>query len=80
MPKHSTTLQLLKVYNDIHKKLDVNSQINVIFLDLSKGFDTVTPDILIVKLKKHGFAGYLLDWFRNNITGRQQQVVLDGCM
>ena len=80
LPKHSTTLQLLKVYNDIHMKLDANSQIDVIFLDLSKAFDTVPHDLLIVKLKKYGFSGNLLDWFRNYTTGRKQQVVLDGCM
>ena len=63
LPKHSTTIQLLKVYDDIQKGLDVNKQNDVIFFDLSKALDSVPHELLIVKLKRFGFSGHLLNWF-----------------
>ena len=59
--------------------IDVNKQIDVILLDLSKAFDSVPHERLIVKLKRFDFSGHLLNWFSNYTNDRKQQVVLEGC-
>ena len=40
---HSTTTALLQVTNDLYSALDQGLAVGVIFLDISKAFDTVNP-------------------------------------
>ena len=41
---------------------------DVIFLGLSKTFDSVPPERLLLKLNRHGIDGPLLLWFREFVT------------
>ncbi len=74
----STTTQLLIVLHEIITNLDKNLQTDIIYLDFSKAFDSVSHKLLIHKLRSFGFCGPLLHWFENYLTGRTQRVVLDG--
>jgi hypothetical protein len=78
MNRKSTTTQLLEFYNYVHDKLDKNSQVDVAFLDLSKAFDRVPHNLLLLKLKTFGINGPLLNWFKNYLSCRKQCVVLEG--
>ena len=49
-----------------------------IFLDLSKAFDTVPHERLLLKLNRHGNDGPLLLWFRNFLTNIQQRITIGG--
>ena len=51
---------------------------DVIFLDLSKAFDSVPHERLLLKLNRHGIDGPLLLWCRNFLTSRQQRVTIRG--
>ena len=51
---------------------------DVIFLDLSKAFDSVPHDRLLLKLNRYSIDGQLYLWFRNFLTNRRQRVQIRG--
>lgn len=48
------------------------------FLDLSKAFDSVPHERLLLKLNRYGIDGQLHLWFRNFLTNRKQRVLIRG--
>ena len=67
--------QLLSVLHDVGLNLDKNIQTDVIYLE---AFDSVDHKILLAKLNAYGISGNLLSWLTNYLSGRVQQVVLEG--
>ena len=49
-----------------------------VFLDISKAFNKVWHDGLIIKLKSYGIEGELLLLLKNYLHNRKQRVVLNG--
>ena len=49
-----------------------------VFLDISKAFDKVWHEGLIIKLKANGINGSLINILYSFLTGRKQRVVLNG--
>jgi hypothetical protein len=64
----STTTQLLEVYHDILDSVASGNKVDVIYLDLSKAFDKVPHNLLLLKLKHHSINGSLLSWFGTYLT------------
>ena len=77
LKKRSCVTQLLSVLHDIGKNLDNNKQVDMIYLDFSKAFDSVDYAILYRKLYAHGLRGSILLWFKDYLTDRWQRVVLE---
>ena len=48
------------------------------FIDLSKAFDTIDHEILLLKIERYGFRGPILELLKNYLTGRTQ-FVSAGC-
>jgi len=60
------------------KALDEGSEIDVLYLDYHKAFDSVTHKRLIERLKEYGIIGKLLDWVQSFLNLRKLRVGMRG--
>ena len=58
--------------------LDEGKAVDVVYLDFSKAFDTVSHSILLQKLAACGLDRYTPGWVRNWLEGWAQRVVVNG--
>ncbi|KAK4810478.1 hypothetical protein QYF61_004258 [Mycteria americana] len=58
--------------------VDEGKAVDVVYLDFSKAFDTVSHSILLEKLAAHGLDGCTLRWVKNWLDGQAQRVVVNG--
>ena len=70
-PNRSCVTQLLEILHDIGKNLDSGKTTDVVYLDFSKTFDSVSHPNLIQKLRDRGISGPLLNWFCDYLSSRQ---------
>ena len=77
MRNRSTLQQLLKYVDFLHSSLDNCQQVDSIYLDIRKSFDSVSHGKVLAKLWSSGLTGCL--WrFKCYITDRKQRVIVDG--
>ena len=74
----SCLTNLTAFYNGITGWVDEGGAVDVVYLDFSKAFDTVSHNILIGKLRKCGLDEWSVKWFENWLNGRTQRVVISG--
>ncbi len=70
----STTTALLKVVDDLRASMDKRLMNLLVLLDLSKAFDCVHHELLMVKLKFLGFSDSTIEWFKSYLIGRSHRV------
>ncbi|GAB0207809.1 mitochondrial enolase superfamily member 1 [Grus japonensis] len=58
--------------------VDEGRAVDVVYLDFSKAFDTISHNILIDKLRKCGSDEWTVRWVENWLNGRAQRVVISG--
>ena len=84
--KRSCVLQLLEVLDYWNKSVDEGKQVDTIYLDIRKAFDSISHRRLLQKLEAYGIEGEVLEWVRDFLKGRRQRVMLrkelrlDGCI
>jgi hypothetical protein len=59
---------------DWMKMMDNGKQVDVIYTDYSKAFDTVSHSKLLLKLDRLGIKGQILEWIKDFVTDRTQRV------
>jgi hypothetical protein len=76
--KRSTENQLILTVQDLAAELDKGQQIYAVLLDFSKAFDKVPYRRLLLKLHHSGVRSNTLSWIADFLSGRSQEVVLEG--
>ncbi|KAK4820687.1 hypothetical protein QYF61_003607 [Mycteria americana] len=74
----SCLTNLISFYDKVTHLVDEGKAVDVVYLDFSKAFDTVSHGILLEKLAAHGLDGCTLHWVKNWLDGRAQRVVVNG--
>ena len=64
--------------DEVTRFVDEGQAVDVVYLDFSKAFGTVPPNILMEKLAAHGLDGCTLRWVKHWLDGRAQRVVVNG--
>ena len=72
--RKSTQTQLLECTNMWSLWLDKKEGVDVIYVDVSKAFDTVSHPKLVNKLESYGIKGKILKWVRDFLHSRTQSV------
>ena len=80
LPNRSTLQQLLLFLSQIHSCLTNKNQLDVLYLDFRKAFDSVSFNELLLKLWKIGITGNLWKWFKAYLSSRSQCVSINGCI
>ncbi|CAM4525088.1 unnamed protein product, partial [Lepidochelys kempii] len=76
----SCLTNLIAFYDEITGSVDEGKAVDVLFLDFSKVFDTVSHSILASKLKKYGLDEWTIRWTESWLDFRAQWLVINGSM
>jgi len=72
----SRLTNLIAFYNGMTGWVVEGRAVDVIYLNFSKAFDTVSHTILVGKLRKCGLGEWTVRWIENWLNGRAQRVVI----
>ena len=73
LPGRSTTLQLLKALDDWTAELDKSYEVDIVYIDFLKAFDSVPHKKLLNTVSKIGIKGKTLNWITAFLTDRRQR-------
>ncbi|CAM5102721.1 unnamed protein product [Eretmochelys imbricata] len=80
-PRASHCLTNLIAFSDeITGSVDEGKAVDVLFLDFSKAFDTVSHSILASKVKKYGLDEWTIRWIESCLDHQALQVMINGSM
>jgi len=74
----SCLTNLIAFYDDMTGWVDEARAVDVVYLDFSKAFDTVSHNILLGKLRKCGLDEWSVRWTENWLNGRTRRAVISG--
>ncbi|RMC00768.1 hypothetical protein DUI87_22452 [Hirundo rustica rustica] len=74
----SCLTNLITFYDQVTRLVDAERAVDVVYLDFSKAFDTVSHSTLLNKLAACGLDRSTLCWVRNWLDGQAQRVVVNG--
>ena len=73
-PGNSCINQLLTITHEIYKSSDEGFEVRGVFLDMSKAFNKVWYEGLVLKLNQNGISGNLLKVLRDFFSCRKEQI------
>ena len=73
----SCVTQLSPALHDLGTSLDAGDEVDVVYLDFSKAFDSVPHGRLLHKLSLFGIQGPLHAWFTDYLHSRSQRVAIE---
>jgi len=79
LPNRSCTTQMIDFTDHLAVGLNSSHLTDIIYFDFSKAFDSVSHDLILLKLKNtFGITGKFLQFFKFYLQNRRQRVVIDG--
>ena len=72
--KHSCSDAIMELTSEILKNKENSLYTACVFLDLSKAFDTLKPEILLSKMSNYGIRGQANQWFSSYLNNRKLRV------
>ena len=66
--------ELLYLIEDWKGALDKNSVVGTVIMDVSKAFDLIPHDLLLVKLSAYGISVHNLNLLKSYLTNRRKRV------
>ena len=74
----STNSQLLKIMNKWTLACNDDIQIDCIYLDIQKAFDSVSHKLWIHKLRMYHFSEPIMSWLTSFMSDRKQSIQING--
>ncbi|KAK4815622.1 hypothetical protein QYF61_004837 [Mycteria americana] len=68
---------MITFYHKITSSVDVGRAVDVVYLDFSKTFDTVSHSLFLDKLARYRLDGWSVRWVGNWLTGCTQRLVIN---
>ncbi|WP_245931577.1 RNA-directed DNA polymerase, partial [Nocardia nova] len=78
MKGRSCLTNLISFYDKVTRWVDEGKAVDVVYLDFSKAFDTVSHRILLDKMSTIQLNKNIIRWVSNWLTGRAQRVMVNG--
>ena len=75
---HSTEQAITQLNNWVLESMDEGKVTGLLFIDISKAFDSLNHKVLLRKLEHLGLSERSLRWFRSYRADRQQSVLING--
>ena len=74
----STTQAIAQLNNWVLESMDEGKVTGLLFVDISKAFDSINHKVLLDKLKHMGMSERSLQWFKSYLAERRQCVFVNG--
>ena len=71
---HSCASAISELVGTVVKNKEEKKSTIGVFIDLSKAFDTLNHDMLLMKMERYGIRGCVLEWFRSYLSNRKMRV------
>ena len=79
LPNKSCTTQMINTLDDIAYSLNSQSDVDIIYFDFAKAFDSVCHDKILEKLKtQFNIDGMMLNFIKAYLKDHEQKVVING--
>lgn len=79
MRKRSTSSNLTEFSQYVHKSINGATQVDVLYTDFSKAFDTLNHEKLLRKLNDFNIPSNLINWIKSYLSNRKQFVSYGNC-
>ena len=80
MSNHSTASNLLECTHDWLLSINDSRTTDVVWIDLSRAFDSIVFEKLLFKLHNYGITGSLFNWIYTFLHNRTQCVIVEHCL
>ncbi|CAM5107883.1 unnamed protein product [Natator depressus] len=74
----SCQTKLIAFFDSVTSLVDGGEEVDVVYLDFSKAFDTVSHDLLINKLGNCNLDGAIIRWMQNWLENHSLRIVISG--